>query len=124
MKAINYISALCAAVLLLSLSPGRTAAQPVERNDSTIVKKARYVAGVAQRDLSLTDAETSFLEDTFYDRYYAGEQRTKDVSDPAKVAEIKSSIHKEFSRVVYKHYGHERSAEIIAWYYNYSNKKR
>ncbi len=117
-RTILFLAALCLAAPLCGAPSGQ------EQADSAIVKKAKYIAGLAQRDLSLSPDETSFLEGAFYDRYYAGQERIKDVDDQAKVAEIKKEIHKEFSSVVYKHYGREKSAEIIAWYYNYTNKKR
>lgn len=110
-------------IVLLAAAAQSVSGQP-ERNDSAIRKKAEYVAAIARNDLSLTEEETNFLEAAFYDRYLAGEERTRGVDDPAKVAEIKNAIHKEFSKTVYKHYGREKSAEIIAWYYNYTNKKR
>lgn len=98
--------------------------QAAERGDPAIIEKSKYMAAIARRDLSLNDEETHFLENAFYDRYFAGQERTREVADPALVAEIKNAIHKEFSKRIYKYYGREKSAEIIAWYYNYTNKTR
>lgn len=122
MKMLKYIVMIVAACMVV------TQARALEKQDQQIdpasQKRAAYVSALAKEELELTDEQTKFLEEAFYERYHAGVERLKGVNDPAKVSEIKNSIHKEFSRTVYKYYGREKSAEIIAWYYNYTNKKR
>lgn len=120
-------------ILICAASANTIQAQSVKTNgktdqkseivDSAAMKTAIYITNLAKADIVMTDEEADFLQEALYIRYKDGKVRTKNVNDKAKVAEIKSSVHKEFSQSLYKYFGKERSAEIIAWFYNYTNKK-
>jgi len=98
--------------------------QEVETVDSASLKVAVHITNLAKKDLSLNSDEAEFLQEALYVRYRDGKVRTEGLTDKAKISEIKSAVHKEFSRNLYKYFGKEKSAEVLAWFYNYTNRKR
>ena len=90
--------------------------------DDMARKEACEVASAASRDLSLKPGQTKTLRDALYDL----NARTGAIAqeDPSKASEMSSRAYKSFQDRINSEFSKDKAAEIIAWFYNYSNAKQ
>lgn len=91
--------------------------------DEGASKAAAAVAEAASLKISLSLRQKHCLEDAVYDMYETIEQGTQGLSDPSDIAEVRRNAHIEFEKCLQLQIRDPKTAEILAWYYNYCNGK-
>ena len=89
--------------------------------DAGLREDASSVARTAAAELSLDPTQEHLLENAICDLFNSLEKRPDDRLDDTDRSLKASEAHKSFQKKVRASFPTDKSAEILAWYYNYSN---
>lgn len=91
--------------------------------DEGVAEAAAAVAEAASLKITLSLRQKHCLENAVYDMYETIEQGTQGLSAPSDIAEVRRNAHIEFEKCLHVQIRDPKTAEILAWYYNYCNGK-
>lgn len=115
-RSIKHLVLTIAAVLSIAACQGNRA--PKEDGPAA---KAVEVAAAAKDALSLSEDQTASLAKAL-SAFYAESPAATDGMDLTRLADVKNAASEALRQSIEAGFSKEKAAEIIAWYYNYSNR--